>query len=120
MFPTYLSVLVVDDEAATLQWVNSALNLRNHACFCVRYGVLALEPTSLGSFDVLLTNFLLSDMDGWTLIEELALRGDLPPHVIIMSTLPHGLLSGGHLQPLVQAELVKPSGLLELQTVLEV
>ena len=82
---TSLKVLVVEDHPDTLTVLGMVLELLGHRCTLAPDAGAALARTAHERFDALFTDINLPGRDGWELLRELALRGQLPPLVISMS-----------------------------------
>lgn len=65
-------VLVVDDEAAVREFVERALNYAGYAVTAVDSGHAALEALALRSYDLILTDIVMPDLDGVTLALKVA------------------------------------------------
>jgi signal transduction histidine kinase/DNA-binding response OmpR family regulator len=77
-------VLLVDDEPAFARAVRDLLSLQGHSVTVVDSAAAALEQTSAGSFDVVLTDYSLGQMNGAELAERLAHDADRP-YVVLMT-----------------------------------
>ena len=79
----------------------------------------ALARLPYDGFDVLLTGIWRPDANGWSLLEELRKRGELPPRVITMSAMP--MDQGRTLSEAAgcHAHLARPFPLSELDAALE-
>lgn len=84
-FPAGLRVLVVDDDPLCLKIVEKILrNCQYDVTTCSRAAVaLSLLRERKGSFDLVLSDVYMPDMDGFKLLELIGLEMDLP--VIMMS-----------------------------------
>jgi signal transduction histidine kinase/DNA-binding response OmpR family regulator len=81
---TGFQVLLVDDEPAFARAVRDLLTLQGHSVTLVDSAAAALKRTSAESFDVVLTDYSLGEMNGAELAERLAHRAD-GPYVILMT-----------------------------------
>ncbi len=63
-------ILLVDDEAAILNTYASLLGERGYAVVTASCGRQALEEFFSHSFDLVITDLAMSDIDGFTVIEE--------------------------------------------------
>ncbi|XP_044488438.1 two-component response regulator ORR21-like isoform X2 [Mangifera indica] len=84
-FPAGLRVLVVDDDHACLKIVEQMLRRCLYQVTTCSQATVALNTLrqSKGSFDVVLSDVHMPDMDGYKLLEHIGLEMDLP--VIMMS-----------------------------------
>ncbi|KAI4313692.1 hypothetical protein L6164_026650 [Bauhinia variegata] len=84
-FPAGLRVLVVDDDGTTLKIIEQmSRRCRYKVTTCFRATIaLDLLREKKGSFDVVLSDVHMPDMDGYKLLEHVGLEMDLP--VIMMS-----------------------------------
>jgi CheY-like chemotaxis protein len=80
-----LRILVVDDDADTRMSLVKLLSLWGHNSECVGDGGAALERVG-SSFDVVMLDLWLTDMDGCDLAKELRRRnGSKPPYLIAIT-----------------------------------
>jgi two-component system chemotaxis response regulator CheB len=109
------NVLVVDDDAVSAIVSSRALTQAGHAVSLARSGVEAIEALQAGDFDVLVTDWMMPDLDGLELIRKVHLRFDPPPATIMMTCLTnpqareHALESGADeflAKPARPAELI--------------
>ena len=85
---TKIRVLLADDNAQLRTRLSDALNAREEIefCHCVSGGNQALSLLREKEYDVLLTDLILPQVDGFELLEEIR-RMSAPPKVIILSAL---------------------------------
>lgn len=75
-------ILVADDEPAVRQFVERALNYAGYAVTAVPDGNAALEELAKRSYDLLLTDIVMPDLDGIAL--SLKVAKDYPKTKILM------------------------------------
>lgn len=61
------SILIVDDEAALLDLIYEVLSEKNYQVFCAARAEQALEILETENIDLLLTDIIMPDMDGYAL-----------------------------------------------------
>jgi len=91
--PEGLCVLVVDDEAGIADWLRDTLEAAGHGVAVAHDGVQALRFLDDQSFDIVLTDLKMPQMDGPTLVREILVRHpQLAGHVVAMTgdSLSHG------------------------------
>lgn len=82
-------ILVVDDEEAIREVVSTLLTAQGYNCTTCANGRLALEAFRKGSFDLVLSDIVMPEMDGLKLLGELRLEDpDVP---VIMVTAMHDI-----------------------------
>jgi putative nucleotidyltransferase with HDIG domain len=82
-------ILVVDDEEAIREVVSTLLTAQGYECTTCANGRLALETFRRGSFDLVLSDIVMPEMDGLKLLGELRLEDpDVP---VIMVTAMHDI-----------------------------
>ena len=69
-------ILIVEDEKAIAELLRRNLTLTGHACSVAMTGKLAIEKLTDGSFDLMLLDVMLPDMDGFSVLEHAG--GDVP------------------------------------------
>ena len=79
----YLSILVVEDEISSRMVLTKILTIQGHICEAAKNGYegLALIRRSLATrrpFDLIITDIMMPEMDGWSFINALAERGAFP------------------------------------------
>jgi putative nucleotidyltransferase with HDIG domain len=82
-------VLVVDDEEAIREVVSTLLEAQGYRCTICANGRLALESFRNDSFDLVLSDIVMPEMDGLKLLSEL--RMDDPDVPVIMVTAMHDI-----------------------------
>lgn len=82
-------VLVVDDEEAIREVVSTLLDAQGYQCTACSNGRMALESFRQGSFDLVLSDIVMPEMDGLQLLAEL--RGENPDVPVIMVTAMHDI-----------------------------
>lgn len=82
-------ILVVDDEEAIREVVSTLLTAQGYECTTCANGRIALETFRRGSFDLVLSDIVMPEMDGLKLLGELRLEDpDVP---VIMVTAMHDI-----------------------------
>lgn len=82
-------ILVVDDEEAIREVVSTLLSAQGYECTTSSNGRLALETFRKGSYDLVLSDIVMPEMDGLKLLSELRLEDpDVP---VIMVTAMHDI-----------------------------
>lgn len=76
-------VLVVDDEAMTRDLISSILSSKGHKCVTASDGVEALDKAGKDTFDAVITDIVMPNMDGITLTKELLKRNPSIPVMVI-------------------------------------
>lgn len=82
-------ILIVDDEEAIREVVSTLLDAQGFHCTVCSNGRMALESFRLGSFDLVLSDIVMPEMDGLKLLGEL--RGNDPDVPVIMVTAMHDI-----------------------------
>jgi len=82
-------VLVVDDEEAIREVVTTLLDAQGYQCTACANGRLALEAFRKDTFDLVLSDIVMPEMDGLKLLSEL--RRDDPDVPVIMVTAMHDI-----------------------------
>jgi DNA-binding NtrC family response regulator len=77
-------ILIADDEKVQREILAGFLNKQGYKTVSVEDGAKALDHYSSGSFDLVLTDFRMPGMDGFTLLTELKRRN--PEAVVVMMT----------------------------------
>jgi two-component system cell cycle response regulator CpdR len=77
-------VLLVDDDEMVRQVVKKMLELGRHEVTEASNGVKALQAFTTASFDLVITDVVMPDMEGLQLVRELRALPS-PPKVIVMS-----------------------------------
>jgi two-component system NtrC family response regulator len=77
-------ILIVDDEKVQREILAGFLSKQGYKSAAVEDGAKALERYSAGSFDLVLTDFRMPGMDGFTLLMELKRRN--PEAVVVIMT----------------------------------
>ncbi|MCS6884399.1 MAG: PAS domain-containing protein [Acidobacteriota bacterium] len=72
--PRKVKVLVVDDEDSVREVLSDALEMQGHSVIQASSGREALEVLSKTQFDVVFTDLVLVDMDGWKFASEVKQR----------------------------------------------
>jgi putative nucleotidyltransferase with HDIG domain len=83
------NILVVDDEEAIREVVSTLLQSQGYPCTTCANGRIALETFRKGSFDLVLSDIVMPEMDGIKLLGEL--RIDDPDVPVIMVTAMHDI-----------------------------
>jgi putative nucleotidyltransferase with HDIG domain len=83
------NILVVDDEEAIREVVSTLLQAQGYACTVCPNGRIALDTFRKGSFDLVLSDIVMPEMDGIKLLSELRL--DDPDVPVIMVTAMHDI-----------------------------
>lgn len=79
-------ILLVDEDSPARTLTRSALRIKGHQVVEATTGEEALAYVSKHSFDVILLNLVVEDMDGYLLLEQLGLRtGNGGTPIITMS-----------------------------------
>jgi putative nucleotidyltransferase with HDIG domain len=82
-------ILVVDDEEAIREVVSTLLDAQGYKCTVCPNGVIALEAFGNDSFDLVLSDIVMPEMDGIRLLSEL--RSEDPDVPVIMVTAMHDI-----------------------------
>ncbi len=82
-------ILVVDDEEAIREVVSTLLETQGYSCTVCSNGRLALDAFRKDSFDLVLSDIVMPEMDGLKLLAEL--RTDDPDVPVIMVTAMHDI-----------------------------
>ena len=82
-------ILVVDDEEAIREVISTLLESQGYHCKVFSNGRLALEGFQGDTFDLVLSDIVMPEMDGLKLLEEL--RGLDPDVPVIMVTAMHDI-----------------------------
>ena len=77
-------ILIVEDEDSVREFLIRALGHRGHEVTAVANGSVALEALQKGSFDLLLTDIVMPELDGVSLA--LKVSKDFPDLRIVMMT----------------------------------
>lgn len=80
---TVLRILIVENHEATASFMSLFLKRSGHEVFVVPNAQAALERDDLASFDVILSDIGLPDVNGWDLMKQL--RPNTPAFAIAMS-----------------------------------
>ena len=83
------NILVVDDEEAIREVVCTLLQAQGYTCSTAANGRIALETFRKGTFDLVLSDIVMPEMDGIKLLSEL--RSDDPDVPVIMVTAMHDI-----------------------------
>ncbi len=78
-----MRVLVVEDEPAIADFVVRGLTEHGNAVDLARNGTEALEFAAVGSFDVIVLDVMLPEVDGLTVCRRLRERGDKTPVLML-------------------------------------
>ena len=78
------SILVVDDVVSTTKIVEQLLTVKGHQVVCAVNGKDALKIVESQPIDLIITDIVMPEMDGYELIRELRKRPS-PPKIIAMS-----------------------------------
>jgi DNA-binding NtrC family response regulator len=82
--PAGFQILIVDDEKVQREMLAGFLSKQGYKTVAVEDGAKALERYASGSFDLVLTDFRMPEMDGLGLLTELKRRN--PEAVVVMMT----------------------------------
>ncbi len=77
-------ILVVDDVLSTTKIVEQLLTAKGHQVICTVKGKEALKIVASQTIDLVITDIVMPEMDGYELIRELHKQSD-PPKIIAMS-----------------------------------
>jgi putative nucleotidyltransferase with HDIG domain len=83
------NILVVDDEEAIREVISTLLEAQGYACTACPNGRVALETFRRRSFDLVLSDIVMPEMDGIKLLSEL--RSEDPDVPVIMVTAMHDI-----------------------------
>jgi putative nucleotidyltransferase with HDIG domain len=86
---TKQKILVVDDEEAIREVISTLLEAQGYSCTVCSNGRLALDAFRRDSFDLVLSDIVMPEMDGLKLLAEL--RQDDPDVPVIMVTAMHDI-----------------------------
>jgi len=75
-------ILIVEDDSTVMTLLSAILTMKGHECVTASDGIEALEKIEKDGFDAVITDIVLSGMDGITLTKELSRRLDIPIMVI--------------------------------------
>lgn len=116
-----MRILVVDDDPTTLETYRMILELDGHVVTCVDSATACLAHLSTGSFDVLLADVRLRDLDGPELYKRVLLRHAAVARNIVFAT---GDLLNEETRSFLNTTgnpyLIKPFEIEELRTALSV
>jgi DNA-binding response OmpR family regulator len=76
------NVLIVEDDASLRMLMNLRLKNR-YSLSTAENGIQALKRIEEGNIDLIITDVMMPDMDGYTLVETLRSRGMITPVIII-------------------------------------
>jgi CheY-like chemotaxis protein len=100
-------ILIADDEAAGRDMTRAMLEAAGHNVACADNGVDALAALTAESFDLMISDIQMPEMDGLTLATKaLALKPSL--RIILMSGYADGFAKAEALKPRLKAVLAKP------------
>ena len=77
-------ILIVDDEVSITKMVEQLLAIQGHQVVCATNGIEALKILGCQAIDLVITDIVMPEMDGYELIMELRKRPD-SPKIIAMS-----------------------------------
>lgn len=104
-------ILIVDDEVIITKMVEQLLTIQGHQVVCATNGIEALKIIESKAIDLVITDIIMPDMDGYELIMGLRKQSD-SPKIIAMSGGASGLDSAEllHTALLMKADkiLLKP------------
>ncbi len=82
-----MRVLLVEDDTATANPVESMLKSDGYDCDCTELGEMGLEIGQLNDYDLIILDLTLPDMDGYELLRRL-LTALVQTPILILSNLP--------------------------------
>lgn len=85
-------ILIAEDEAGIASFVAKGLERNGYSTACVESGAAALERATDAEFDLLVLDLGLPDIDGLDVLNELRLRGERMPVIIL--TARHDVVAG--------------------------
>lgn len=80
-------ILIVDDEPGIADALAMVLTEEGHTVLTARHGAEAVAMLTRGSVDLIVTDVMMPEIDGLTLVRHLRRRGDRTP-VVLMSAAP--------------------------------
>lgn len=80
-----MRILLIEDDNQTAAFVRDGLAPAGHDVAVADHGQIGLTRTEAENFDVLIVDCLLPDMDGFTLVREIRLRGVTAPILMLTS-----------------------------------
>jgi DNA-binding response OmpR family regulator len=83
MKETKYKVLIVDDEPVIIQLITSLLSAKGHACATEKNGMDALNRYNKESFDAVITDIMMPEMDGLTLTRKITAQDGVVPVMVI-------------------------------------
>lgn len=110
-------ILVVDDDRITIEIISVALQKENHVIAKAENGLEALKLIKQSSFDLVITDMVMPEMNGLDLLKEIR-KSDIP--VIVMTAENHRYVNTKQIVqyveqlPNVHDVLIKPFSHLEL------
>jgi DNA-binding response OmpR family regulator len=79
-------VLIAEDDPAIRRLLTAVLKKQGIASVAVEDGRQALERAANGTFDALLLDLMMPNLSGWTVLEQLTLRGSpLAKKVVVIT-----------------------------------
>lgn len=77
-------ILIVDDDENLRKVLEKLLTIKGHEVRTAENGIDAIKLMEHESFDLVITDILMPDMDGYELIRALR-KGEAPPRIIAIS-----------------------------------
>lgn len=74
-----MQILIIEDEAKTLDFLNKGLTENGHSVETARDGETGLRLARAGQHDLIILDIMLPGRDGWSIIEELRKGGQKTP-----------------------------------------
>ena len=108
-----MRILYVEDDASVVQTVQLMLETEGHSCDATDSGKRAVELAKSGSYDIILLDIMLPDIDGYEVIKRLRASGVRTPILIQTGLVGDGIRHDG-LSLGVSQYLVKPFNKAEL------
>jgi two-component system, cell cycle response regulator CpdR len=111
-------ILVADDDPQILALMNSFLTARGHRIATACDGAQALVLFEAGSFDLVLSDVMMPEMDGIALARALGVRAPGLP-VLLMTGYAAGLAQDATLEGLVRGVILKPFSLKDIAAAID-
>jgi CheY-like chemotaxis protein len=77
-------ILFVDDDFQTLETLNKSVQIIGHQAFLASTGEEALALAGAEDLDLIMTDMMLPDMDGLTLVKKLRQSAETAPIPVVM------------------------------------
>jgi DNA-binding response OmpR family regulator len=92
--PEGLSLLLVDDDAELCEMMREFFEQSGHTLDCVRNGIDGLKRAVDQRYDLVILDVMLPGMNGFTLLNQLRRRREVPVIMLTARTAPHDRVQG--------------------------